>query len=105
MHFPTFRRALSAAALVLPLLALPGCGDIYSRDDFTKGVLNQSTQDVEKVYGKPAEIDSHDPNRVIWIYTHETFDLQNQNSRDSKTMVIFEQQPDGKLKATKVEFS
>lgn len=98
------RRALRAAVLLLPILFATACGEVYSHEDFTKAVMGKSEQEVSKQFGKPASVDASNPQRVIWTYTHVTFDLEKQNTRDPKTMVIFEQKPGATPKVTKVEF-
>ena len=100
----SLKRILCAAALVFPLLTTAGCGEIYSREDFSQAVMSKSEPEVEKRLGKPFEIDAANPQRVIWTYKNETFDVQKQNARDAKTLVIFEKLPDGALRVTGVEF-
>ena len=103
MRDMTWKRALCAAALLLST-GLTACGNTYSRDDFTTGVIGKTENEVTTRFGKPASVDESNPDRVIWTYTRETFDLGNQNRIDSKTMVIFEG-PAGSRHATKVDFS
>ena len=99
------RLKLSGLAAVLVLVLLAGCGNIYSRGDFVGMVMNKSEEEVTKQIGKPSAVDSSNPDRVIWTYTHETFNLENQNTRDARTMVIFEHKgPQGELKVTSVEY-
>lgn len=85
-------------------IALAGCGNTYSRDDFMTGVMGKSEQEVKTQYGAPAAVDEANPDRVTWTYKRETFDLANQNRIDSKTTVIFEG-PAGSRHAVKVDFS
>jgi len=98
-------RLLGAAALVIAMLALGGCGDIYGRSDFSSFVMGKSEQEVVKMVGKADTVDTSDPAHVTWIYKGKTFDFENQNKRDAQALVIF--QPDstnGKLKVTEVKF-
>lgn len=104
MNLFRIRRALCAAALALPLLITAGCGDLYTRDDFTKAAMTRSEPEVQKQFGKPAEVDSQNPKRVVWVYRTTTFNIDKGNARDEKTLVIFEPDADGKLKVTGVEF-
>ena len=104
MSATLWKYILRGALVPILALALTACGDIYSREDFTKAVVGKSDDEVSKQFGKPGIVDTSNPKRVVWTYIRETFDLANQNKRDPKTMVIFEQQPDGKLVVTKVEF-
>ena len=103
MYTTLIWRALCAALLALPLL-LAGCGEIHTRDDFTKAVMTRSEPEVQKQFGKPTSVDSQNPKRVIWTYKSTTFNVDKGNARDDKTLVIFEKDGDGKLKVTAVEF-
>ena len=103
MNFPFANRWLVAAALAATAL-LAACGNTYSRDDFTKAVVGKSEQEVTQAVGKPSSVQEGDAEHATWIYTHQTFDLSNQNRMDSTTSVIFEG-PAGSRHATKVDFS
>jgi hypothetical protein len=86
-------------------LVLAACGDIHSRSEFTTMVMDKSEDEVKSAAGKPAEIDTTNPDHVVWTYKLETFDIDHGNRRDEKTMVIFERKgPGGKLKVTNVQF-
>jgi hypothetical protein len=104
MSRPVRNRLFLSAALLLVTLFTAACGNTYSRDDFTTGVIGKSEQEVTTKFGKPASVSEESPERATWTYTHETFDLGNQNRIDSKTTVIFEG-PTGTRHATKVDFS
>jgi hypothetical protein len=103
MHQTIWKRAFWAAVLLLTA-SLTACGNTYSRDDFTKGVLGKTEQEVTTTYGKPKSVDESNPDHVVWTYTRETFDLGNQNRIDSKTLVIFEG-PAGSRHVAKVDYS
>jgi outer membrane biogenesis lipoprotein LolB len=96
-------RFLIVAALVASAL-LAACGNTFSRDDFTKAVVGKSEQEVTTAVGKPSSVKETDAEHATWTYSHQTFDLNNQNRIDSTTTVIFEG-PAGKRHATKVDFS
>lgn len=98
-----WKRALLSAVLVLST-ALAGCGNTYSRTDFTTAVMGKSEQEVTTQFGKPASVDASNPDKAAWTYSRETFDLTNQNRIDSKTTVIFEGAA-GSRHVTKVDFS
>ena len=94
-----------ALVLAIAVSTLAACGDLYSRTDFTTMVMSKSENEVTKQVGKPASIDTSNPKRVIWIYNGTTFDIDNQNKRDARTILILE--PNGKggaLMVTSVEF-
>ncbi len=93
-----------AASLVLGIF-IAGCGDIYSRADFSTAVQSKAEDEVTKHFGKPTSVDAKDPNRVVWTYTSKTFNTEDQNKRDAKTLVIFgPSEAGGKLKVIAVEF-
>jgi hypothetical protein len=102
MNQMMWKRAVLAAALMVGTF-LTGCGNTYSRDDFTTGVIGKSETEVTAKFGKPASVESG-TEREVWTYSRETFDLANQNRIDSKTTVTFEG-PAGERHATKVDFS
>jgi hypothetical protein len=98
-------RLLGAAALVIGMLALGGCGDMYGRSDFSSFVMGKSEQEVVKMVGKADTVEETDPAHVTWIYKGKTFDFEHQNKKDAKALVIFERdKADGKLKVTEVKF-
>ncbi len=105
MKHSFWKLARFAAVLVLGTL-LTGCGETVSRDDFTAGVIGKTETEVTTKFGKPAAVavDVNAPERVVWTYNRETFDLANGNKIDSKTKVTFEG-PAGTRHATKVDFS
>jgi len=99
-------RSARALALAAAVLTLAACGDIYSRSDFTTMVMNKSDNEVTKQLGKPANVDTSNPERVIWTYKNTTFDLDHENKRDTKTLLILEHKGSGgALIVTNVEFS
>jgi hypothetical protein len=98
-------RLLGVVVIVIGMLNLAGCGDIYSRTDFTTMVMGKSDKEVTKALGKPAGVEETDASHVTWTYKSGTFDLDNQNKRDSKAMVIFERKaPGGAMVVTEVKF-
>jgi hypothetical protein len=74
---------------VFAALTLAGCGDLYDRKDFETYVKDKSEQEVRSKVGKPAAVDSSNPERVVWTYNVATFDSTNKNARDQKTLVVF----------------
>jgi len=98
-------RLPGAAALAIATLVLGGCGDIYGRSDFAGYVTGKSEQEVVKMVGKADAIDASDAAHVTWTYKGKTFDLERQNKRDARTLVIFERDSvNGKLKVAAVKF-
>jgi hypothetical protein len=105
MRTTGWTRALRAAAFALSLVFVAACGQIYSRSDFTTMVMDKSDDEVMKKVGKPTTVDSSNPEQVTWTYYSETFNVDNQNKRDQKTVVTLKKGSDGKLKVTAVQFS
>jgi outer membrane protein assembly factor BamE (lipoprotein component of BamABCDE complex) len=87
-------------------LLLSGCGNVYSREDFTAAVVGKSEQEVQQQFGKPDAVQSSSADKATWVYTHKTFDLTHQNKVDAKTTVTLERLNDAdKSSATRVEFT
>src|SRR5687768_16054082 len=74
-----WRALLSVAAIVAFTVA--GCGDLYDRKDFESYVRDKSEEEVRKKVGKPATVDSSNPERVVWTYNTATFDTDNKNTQ------------------------
>ena len=98
-------RALGAIVLVAAIHIMAGCGEFFGRDDFTGYVMNKTAAEVTAKVGKPATVDDSNPERVIWTYQSITYDLQDHNKKDARTLVIFRRDaPGGQLKAAEVKF-
>ena len=92
-----------AAFLAVAGLSLGGCGDLYERTDFANSVQGKSDAEVQKAVGKPASVDASNPGRVTWTYNSATFDVNNANKRDAKTIVVFKPEAaGGKLRAVEI---
>ena len=100
-----FLRALALPGIIALSFALGGCSGVSSRDDFAARVKDKSEQEVTKEVGKPAAVDNSRPDRVTWTYTSRTFNLENKNKLDQKTVVVFgPTSRDGKLKVLDVMY-
>lgn len=98
-------RVLGAVTLAVAMLAVTGCGEFYGRDDFKGYVMNKSDAEVAKRLGKPAVVNDSDPKRVTWTYNSVTYDVDNQNKKDSKALVIFKRDSqNGQLTVVEVQF-
>ena len=98
-------RAFGAIVLVISMQIMAGCGQFFGRDDFTGYVMNKTAAEVAAKVGKPATVDDSNPERVIWTYQSITYDLQDHNKKDARTLVIFRRDaPGGQLKAAEVKF-
>jgi hypothetical protein len=98
-------RAFGAIVLVIAMQFMAGCGEFFGRDDFTGYVMNKTAAEVAAKVGKPTTVDDSNPERVIWTYKSITYDLQDHNKKDARTLVIFRRDaPGGQLKAAEVKF-
>ena len=98
-------RILGTALLAIAMLVTAGCGDVYLHEQFDKLVMSKSEAEVQSAIGKPTAVDSNNPARVTWTYYSKTADIENQNKRDVKTVLIFEpDQTTKKLKVVKIEY-
>lgn len=96
-------RSVFALGWVIAFLALAGCGDLYDRKDFESYVKDKTEEEVRKKVGKPAVVDSGNPEKVTWTYNATTFDPTNKSARDAKTVVVFKP-IGGKLKVVEVVY-
>lgn len=98
-------RRLGAALAATAILLVAGCGEIHGRDEFNKEVMNKGEDDIVKSVGKPAAVDASNPERVTWTYYSITYNIENQNKMDQKTIVVLKRdQPGGKLRAIETRF-
>jgi hypothetical protein len=91
------------ATVSIAALVLSACSELMSRDDFEARVKEKGEHEVRKDIGKPAEIDKAD-NAVKWIYVKRTFNINDANKFDDRTIVVFSPSHDGSLKAREVHF-
>jgi hypothetical protein len=96
-HFPKIAM-VSIAALVLG-----GCSELMSRGDFEARVKEKREHEVRKDIGKPTEVDNAG-NAVRWVYVKRTFNIEDANKFDNRTIVVFSPSHDGSLKAREVHF-
>lgn len=57
---------MRVAVLLALMLVITACGEVYSRDNFTKAVIGKSDQEVMQQFGKPGMVDAANPKRVVW---------------------------------------
>ncbi len=100
MENSAFKRMFGGVLIAIAMLVVAGCGDIYGHDEFHKLVMNKPDAEVEKSLGKPSAVDNSNPARVVWTYNQLTYDIQNQNKRDAKTVLVLA--PDTATKKLKV---
>jgi hypothetical protein len=99
-------RGLLAAGAFALLSALAACGSGgYQRGIFTGYVVDSTEEEITSKIGKPDQIDNSDPNAPKWIYNKKTFDPDNMNKTDEKTVVVLHKDPaTGKMKGAEVMF-
>jgi hypothetical protein len=83
------RHRLAAVVALAGIVAVAGCTEIHTRDDFTAKVDGKSMQDVRAVIGKPLTVDEGEAGSVMWTYERRTIDIENKNKRDARTVVVF----------------
>jgi len=87
------------------LLVAAGCGaGTHSRGQFHGYVVGSTEEEIVSKVGKPAEVDAKDPKSPRWIYRNKTFDPDNFNKVDEKTIIILERNAEGKLVGKDVLF-
>ena len=98
-------RVIAGAAFIAASVLVAGCSGVSSRDEFTARVKDKSEQEVSQALGKPNAVDSTRPERVTWTYTSRTFNLENGNKLDPRTIVVFAPSSAGGLKVKEVVFA
>ena len=100
-------RTLLVAALCSLAIGLGACGTKdggHQRGLFTGSVMDKAPEEVEGKYGKPATVESPNPNTQRWTYKRITFDPDNMNQVDNETILILQKDASGKFKVTQVLF-
>lgn len=98
------KRIVAATALITFLVAAGCGGGTFSRGQFQGHVVGKTEDEIVSRVGKPAEVDAKDPNKPRWIYKEKTFDPDNFNAVDSRTTIILDKDPSGKLVGRDVLF-
>lgn len=99
-----YLRVAAAAAILAVSMAIGACAERMNREDFASLVRGKTEADVLKNAGKPSNVDDKSADRHVWTYTSRTFDVQNQNKTDAKTIVIFAPSSEGKMVVAEVKF-
>ena len=102
----TLRNMIAVGALAATAL-LTACGSGgYQRGIFTGYVVDATEEEITNKVGKPDQVDAADPAAPRWIYVKKTFDPDNQNQIDGKTIVVLKKdEKTGKLKGAEVVFT
>ena len=97
--FRSIAAALAAATVVA------ACGGGYQRGIFQGYVIDTPAEEIAGKVGKPDAVDGSDPDAPRWTYNKKTFDPENQNRTDEKTVVVLKKDPKtGKLVGGEVQF-
>lgn len=96
------RAILMALAIAVTLTA---CSGGYQRGIFQGYVIDATEEQITSKIGKPDQIDNKDPNAPRWVYNKKTFDPDNQNKTDEKTVIVLKKDPKtGKFVGAEVQF-
>ena len=87
-------------------IALAACSSgAYQRGIFQGYVIDVSEEQITDKVGKPDEVDAKDPSAVRWVYLKKTFDPDNMNKTDDRTVIILKKDSkSGKLVGAEVQF-
>ena len=104
----TGRYGKALMALITALIAtftLTACSGGYQRGIFQGYVIDSTEEQITSKIGKPDQIDNADPNAPHWVYNKKTFDPDNQNKTDEKTVIVLKKDPKtGKFVGAEVQF-
>lgn len=104
MRLADHLRTAATAAIVALCLVAGACSERVNREDFATQLRGKTEAETLKFAGKPSSVDDESADRHLWTYTDRTFDVNNQNKFDAKTIVIFTRSAEGKLVVTEVKF-
>ena len=97
------RRLILALCTAAFLTACSGGG--YQRGIFQGYVIDATEEEITSKIGKPDQIDNSKPDAPRWTYNKKTFDPDNQNKTDERTIVVLKKDPKtGKMVGAEVLF-
>ena len=98
-------KRLPGLIVLASFLVLAGCGaGTHSRGQFHGHVVGATEEEIVSKMGKPVEVDAKDPKSPRWVYKNKTFDPDNFNKVDERTIILFERNAEGKLVGKDVLF-
>jgi hypothetical protein len=98
-------KRLPGLIVLASFLILAGCGSgTHSRGQFHGHVVGATEEEIVSKMGKPVEVDAKDPKSPRWVYKNKTFDPDNFNKVDEKTIILLERNAQGKLVGKDVLF-
>ncbi|MCX7146930.1 MAG: hypothetical protein NT042_12185 [Sulfuritalea sp.] len=92
-----WNRVSHCFAALIATLVLAGCNSDYPRGQFSGYVIGKTEEQIVAQVGKPVEVDNSNPNSPIWVYKKKTFNVDDRNTVDDRTLVYLKKAPDGKL--------
>ena len=92
-----WNRVAQCFTVTITMLGLAGCNSDYPRGQFSGYVIGKTEEQIIAQVGKPAEVDNSNPASPIWVYSKKTFNTDDRNTVDDKTLVYLKKGPDGKL--------
>jgi len=100
------KRYIKLCAIVLATVAmLAACSGGYQRGIFQGYVIDATEEEITSKIGKPDQIDNSKPDAPRWTYNKKTFDPDNQNKADEKTIIVLKKDPKtGKMVGAEVLF-
>ncbi len=101
MQVRTRRIVIALAAATV----LAACSGGYQRGIFQGYVIDSTEEEITSKIGKPDAIDNSDPNAPRWTYNKKTFDPDNMNKTDEKTVIVLKKDPKtGKMVGGEVQY-
>lgn len=99
------RRIRNIAAALAAATLLAACSGGYQRGIFQGYVIDATEEEIASKIGKPDAVDNGNPNSPRWTYNKKTFDPENMNKVDEKTVVVLKKDTKtGKLVGGEVQF-
>lgn len=90
-------RVSQGIAMLAAALVLVACNSDYPRGQFSGYVIGKTEDQIISQVGKPHEVDNSNPASPVWVYKKKTFNTDDLNKVDDKTLVYMKKGPDGKL--------
>jgi hypothetical protein len=99
------KQSIKRFALVLAATAmLAACSGAYTRGIFQGYVVGATEEEITSKVGKPDAVDGKDPSALRWTYNKKTFDPDNMNRTDEKTVIVLRKDAAGKFVGAEVQF-
>jgi hypothetical protein len=76
----------------------------FQRGVFYGKVIDRTPDEVASAFGKPDEVRAATGDGMNYVYTRKTFNPENQNQVDEKTVVEFAKNKDGKVVCIDVSY-